>query len=100
MVAAWIRRAHRRRSGHGVGQPDKERNLRRLSGGADKEEQSDNVILTGLNSSTCFCSSMKSNVQMPWRPKLRNQKRKCPSIKPKSPMRLTMNALLPAMVLS
>ena len=34
-------RADRRRAFHGVRQPDVERNLRRLAGGADKQEQSD-----------------------------------------------------------
>ena len=31
-------RAHRRRSRHGVRQPDMERDLRRLAGGADEEK--------------------------------------------------------------
>ncbi len=32
-------RAHRRRAGHRVGQPDEQRNLRRFSGGADEQQQ-------------------------------------------------------------
>ena len=34
-------RAHRRGAGHGVRQPDIERDLGRLAGRADKEEQAD-----------------------------------------------------------
>ena len=34
-------RAHRRRPGHGIRQPDKERDLRGFAGGADEKQQSD-----------------------------------------------------------
>ena len=37
MVAAWMSARDRRGTGHGVGQPDVERNLRALAGRADEE---------------------------------------------------------------
>ena len=56
------------------------------------------VIFAGLIGFTCFADSTKSKVQMPGRPNSVS-KTKIPRMKPQSPMRLTMNALLPAMVL-
>ena len=94
IVAAWMSARHRRRALHRVGQPDEQRNLRGLTGRADEQQQGNQRKRAerGLRRQPGDGAgiSWKSTV-----PKRTNTSR-TPSTKPKSPMRLTMNAFLPA----
>ena len=87
-------RGDRRRAFHRVGQPDVERKLRALAGGADEQAQcscGENAARPCRDSALSFAAiSVKVSV-----PKLASS-RNMPIRKPKSPMRLTMKAFLPA----
>ena len=86
-------RRNRRRTFHGIGQPDVKRNLRRLAGGAEDEQQRDGGEEPACHSRCCaiwLATSLKLSV-----PKC-TMRRNIASRKPKSPMRLTMNAFMPA----
>ena len=71
-MAAWISARDRRRAGHRVGQPDVERDLRRLAGGADEEQQRDERRpparpRTSCPSSACACSrELAEDDASPW----------------------------------
>ena len=87
-------RGDRRRAGHRVGQPDVERDLRALAGAAEEEEEADrrdhqrrrtaSLRRRGAHAARSRACPMLAN------------SRNIATRRPKSPMRLTMNAFLPA----
>ena len=99
-------RRDRRGAGHGVGQPDVKRDLRRLAGGADEQEQR-----RPRTPPACPSQQRRHQRAEPGRAgrgdrrwKLRVpvawNSRNMPIRKPKSPMRLVMKAFLPASALA
>ena len=87
-------RGDRRGAFHGVGQPDVERKLRAFAGSADQQAEADDgedaACANRERAASLAAISLKLSV-----PKLASR-RKMPMRKPKSPMRLTMKAFLPA----
>ncbi len=89
--------ADRRGAFHGVRQPDVERKLRRFAGRAHEQQQArggqDAKMPQRIRRSSfpAFWNTVTKSSE----PKVRKS-RNIPSMKPKSPMRLTMNAFFPA----
>ena len=88
-------RADRRGAFHGVRQPDVQRNLRGFSGGADEKQQRDGGERADWPARPTGIAAARGNtVAKSSDPNVRKIS-STPSIKPKSPMRLTQKALLP-----
>ena len=86
-------RGDRRRAGHRVGQPHVQRDLRRLAGGADEQQHADQAGGDRRRGAPpAKAALMRSMSSVPSAKYSRNM----PSRKPASPMRLVMNAFLPA----
>ena len=89
-------RRHRRRALHRVGQPDVQRDLRALAA-SRRRTAAGSAIVTGPNTPRASgarppaLSAMSTRSRLPKAWKMRI----IPRIRPTSPMRLTMNALLP-----
>ena len=88
-------RGDRRRAGHGVGQPDEQRELGRLADRADEQQHGDGG---GGRRGEAGCAGRSGRRSGSIRP--RAKVRKIATMKPKSPMRLVTNAFLPAEALA
>ena len=84
----------RGRAFHGIGQPHIERQLRRLSGGPDQEQQRDRGG-GGPHRLEQDLPAFENTVSKPSDPKVAKISISAMR-KPKSPIRLTMNAFFPA----
>ena len=83
---------------HRIRQPDIERKLRGFAGGAHKEQQTGNRQRSELSPGSCIQDGLVAASKTILKSSVPNvrKSRNIPSMKPKSPMRLTMNAFLPA----
>ena len=95
IVAAWISADTGVGPSMASGQPDIEGNLRRLAGGADKQQQRDQrhrsehrLRVRAAPASARFLKVERAEAD--------ERAASTPRMKPKSPIRLTMNAFLPA----
>ena len=97
MVAAWIRADDGRRAGHRVGQPDVQRDLGRLARRHPRKKKSVIAVTAAASRRSVVRRELEDDPGCPAFPELARTYSKNIAIrKPKSPIRLTMNAFWPA----